>query len=81
MKKDSQSKSYTEVIHEKNLYKSVFSRDLKRGTESASLITSGRPFQSLGALMANARSPSVFNLDFGMVSIALQEDLRLCPDS
>lgn len=52
----------------------------KKGTESASLIASGKRFQSLGALMANAQSPFIFNLDWSAVP-SLLEDLRLHPGS
>lgn len=39
--------------------------DLKKETDSSHPLSSGRSFQSGGALTENAPSPLVFSLDFG----------------
>ena len=51
--------------------------DLEEVTDSASLISAARPFQSRGALVEKARSPLVLNRDLGTVRRASPADLRL----
>ena len=58
-------------------YKWVFRRDLKMGSDSLNLISSGKSFQSFGARMEKALSPLVLSLDTGRNSSLLPEDLRL----
>ena len=57
----------------------VLSSDLKMGSELVSLISSGRDFQSLGALTEKARSPWVGSLDLGTANRDRLADLRLRP--
>uniref|UniRef100_A0A8C7XU96 Uncharacterized protein n=1 Tax=Oryzias sinensis TaxID=183150 RepID=A0A8C7XU96_9TELE len=57
----------------------VFKRDLNTGRDPASLSSSGRLFQSVGALTANALSPLLFSIDCGIVKRLFAEDLRLRP--
>ena len=52
-------------------------RDLKMGSDSVNLISSGKSFQSFGARMEKALSPLVMSLDTGRNSSLLPEDLRL----
>ena len=55
----------------------VSTRDLKEVTDSANLISSGRSFQSLGALTANALSALVFIRASGINKRPLPKDLKV----
>ena len=69
-------------MHEKsgNFYPIIFRRILKEVTESANLIFSGRSFQNLGALTANALPPLVFSQYHGTDRRPLPKDLKVRTD-
>ena len=55
----------------------VFRRDLKMGSDSVNLISSGKSFQSFSVRMEKALSPLVLSLDTVRNSSLLPADLRL----